>query len=151
MARLVVLPRLPSCSTSTTLGRIARHAGTSPKSTPDTIVAVTVNSSTAPSRPMLSARGTFGGMSGRSARMPHHATRSPTRPPVAVSIALSTIDRRTRIHRPAPKAARTAKSRDARAERTSSRLAMLPHAITRTSTTAANSTHNVWPMSPTTC
>ena len=62
---------------------------------------------------MPSARGTLAGIRGRSARMPHQASSRPTAPPVKVSIALSTSERRSSTQRPAPNAARTAKSLDA--------------------------------------
>ena len=68
-----------------------------------------------------------------------------------VSTPLSAIERRTSAHRPAPNAARTAKSRDAIADRARSRLAIFAHAMSNTSTTALNRIQRVDPMLPTTC
>lgn len=62
------------------VGRMARHAGTRPKRIPAAIVAAAAKVSTGISRPMVSARGTFAGISGRRAAMPHQATSSPTTP-----------------------------------------------------------------------
>ncbi len=86
-----------------------------------------------------------------SARMPSQASASPAVPPAIASTPLSAIDRRTSAQRLAPNAARTAKSRDASADRASSRFAMFAQAMSSTSTTALNRTQSVGPMSPTTC
>ncbi len=148
--RLVVAPRPASWSTSVRFGRIARHAGTSPTSTPDATAIAAVNASTGRSIPIWSARGTVAGIRRRSTRTPAHARPRPTTAPEAASSPLSTSDRRTSARRPAPRAARIEKSLDARAERASIRFETLAHAMSSTRPTAPRSTHNVRPMPPTT-
>ncbi len=91
-ARRLVVPRPASCRTSVRLGRIARHAGTSPTSRPDATASAAVNARTGRSRPIWSARGTVGGMRTRSTRTPAHARPSPTTAPEAASSPLSTSD-----------------------------------------------------------
>ena len=72
-----------------------------------------------------------------SARMPSTPSASPMTPPITDSSTLSVSSCRMMRPRPAPIAARSATSRLRAVARTSSRLATLAHAISRTKATAA--------------
>jgi hypothetical protein len=104
----------------------------------------TVNSSTRQSRPTTPpfspTRGRLAVLTASSAFMPTTPRTSPQAPPMADSSTLSVSSWTMMRPRPAPMAERMAISRRRPVARTSSRLATLAQAISRTRPTAPSST-----------
>ncbi len=130
----VSLPR--SRSASARLPATARSAGASPNRIAATHAAPAVYRSAARSMAASSIRGKLPGLKAVMSLMPCHARSTPSTAPAHESTALSTSICAMIRPRPLPTAARTAISRPRSVALTSSRFAMLAHAISSTNPTA---------------
>ena len=111
-------------------------AGIIPKTSPETAAIARPKPSTSRFTPASAARGTLSPISRSTAGVARNASAQPTAPPAALSTRLSTSSCRTILVRLAPSAVRIAISRRLSRTRASSRLPMLPQAISSTSATA---------------
>ena len=139
-----VAPDRPMLSLSVALRSVRElcSAGTRPKSIPVPTETAAVNGDHAPvdadERALLRrSSGSPAVLIVSSARMPTTPSTSPMAPPITESATLSVSSWRMIRPRPAPMAARSATSRLRAVARTSSRLATLAQAISRTNATAA--------------
>ena len=133
--------RAPSFNPSFTSVPTPYAAGARPSRIPVTVVTARVNSSTAGSTRMPSARGSTRWLTRLSASADRYAMPSATAPPTNASRRLSTRNCRISLARDAPSATRTAISRCRTAARASSRFARLAQVISRTHATAPSSTN----------
>jgi hypothetical protein len=129
-------------------------AGTSPKMMPVTIEIIRVKPSTRPSIDNSFRRGSsdsaLSGTDEMSRFSPHDDSSRPMMPPSAESRMLSVSNCWMRRRRPAPSASLTAISLCREAERASSRLATLAHAIRSTRLTAPSRMSSAGRIVPTT-
>ena len=123
----------------------AAMAGIIPKINPAAKDTNTAKESTRGSTPASAARGTLSPISERMIGVQTKASPQPAR---ALRTRLSASSWRTIRFRPAPRADRSAISRWRSRMRASSRLAMLPHAISSTKATAPNTTRSAVRVSP---
>ena len=114
-------------------GRLARHAGSSPKTMPVTSESAKAKARTRQSGAVSMSSGRPSvGMNEMSVRVSPMATSRPSAPPVKASSRLSTSSCRTSCPREAPSDRRTAISRWRMKARAMSRLATFAHAMSST-------------------
>ena len=127
----------------------ATSAGASPKANPTTTETRNVNPRTRPSIEISLSRGMPRGLRASSASTDQVATRRPRTPPRTANRTASASTCRTRRHRVAPRAARTATSRCRVAARARKRLATLAQAMRSTNPTAPHRSRSAGLIEPT--
>ena len=122
--------------------RKACSAGINPTTRPMSAVMTSAKANTVPSRRIAFTRGSSGGLSATSARIPTCATTIPKTPPSMASSRLSVSNCRTSRARGAPSAARIENSPSRCAPRASRRFVTFTQAIKRTRITAPRTASN---------